>query len=78
MKYKFSPVNDTNLIGSPVSHDIIGEVDLDNIDMFRVISEGQTGTVAFRAENKEEQDKLDIFMEEFLKQCKRMSDKDDE
>jgi len=78
MKYKFTPDNDSNLIDSPVCHDIIGEVDIDNLDLLKIITEGPTGKIAFKADTKEEQEKLDVFMEKFIKNIGRMSDKDGE
>ena len=78
MKYKFTPDNDSNLIESPVSHDIIGEVDIDNLDLLKIITEGPTGKIAFKADTEEEQEKLDAFMEKFIKTVERHSDKDDE
>lgn len=78
MKYKFTSDNDSTLINSPVSHDIIGEVDIDNLDLLKIITEGPEGTISLKADTEEEQEKLDIFMEKFIKNVERMSSKDDE
>ena len=64
--------------GPKFSHKITNEQDIDNLDLLRIITEGPTGKIAFKADTKEEQEKLDAFMEKFIKTVERHSDKDDE
>lgn len=78
MKYKFTPDNESNLIESPVSHEIIGEVDIDNLDLLKIITEGPTGKISFKADTEEEQIKLDSFMEKFIRTIERTAGKDGE
>ena len=67
MKYKFVPTNDSGLLDTPITHEFTGNVDIDKIDLMRIIAEGPTGTISFKADTEEEQEKLDIFIKDFIK-----------
>lgn len=78
MKYKFIPDNDSNLIVSPICHDIIGDVDIDNLDLLKMVTEGPKGSITFKADTKEEQEKLNAFMKKFIKDNTNISSNDDD
>lgn len=77
MKYKFIPTGDASLLDSPISHDIIGNVDLDNIDLVQIISNGPLGQILFKAESEEEEEKINNFMENFIREFGKGEDRNE-